>query len=92
MAFSIVSDGGLLPNSGKGLHAKDGKAKIRPALEKLCEEYVRGFILLTFIISVFSPWSILSQARLYVPSASQECWGPYCPLLTQRVFECNVQV
>ncbi|KAN0114091.1 hypothetical protein V8E52_007067 [Russula decolorans] len=26
---------------GKGLHAKDGKAKIRPALEKLCQE--RGF-------------------------------------------------
>jgi len=51
----------LSPNSGKGLHAKDGKAKIRPALEKLCEEYVRGpMILPTFIISVFSPWSILS--------------------------------
>ena len=25
---------------GKGLHAKDGKAKIRPALENLCMEYV----------------------------------------------------
>ncbi|SRR5258707_10606118 len=31
------------------------RAKIRPALEELCEEYVRGLILLTFIISVFSP-------------------------------------
>jgi DNA-nicking Smr family endonuclease len=27
---------------GKGLHAKDGKVKIRPALEKLCKE--RGLI------------------------------------------------
>ncbi|KAI0276596.1 hypothetical protein BGY98DRAFT_985173 [Russula aff. rugulosa BPL654] len=26
---------------GKGLHTKDGKAKIRPAVEKLCKE--RGF-------------------------------------------------
>ena len=27
-------------DSGKGLHAKDRRAKIRPALEKLCTEYV----------------------------------------------------
>jgi hypothetical protein len=25
----------------KGLHAKNGKAKIRPALERLCKKYVR---------------------------------------------------
>jgi hypothetical protein len=27
-------------DSGKGLHAEDGQAKIRPALEKLFTEYV----------------------------------------------------
>jgi len=26
------------PNPGKGLHTEDGEAKIRPALEKLCNE------------------------------------------------------
>ena len=29
------------PNLGKGLHTFDGKAKIGPALEEHCEEYVR---------------------------------------------------
>jgi hypothetical protein len=33
---AFIDGGSVL--SGKGLHAKDGKAKIRPALEKLCEE------------------------------------------------------
>ena len=28
------------PDPGKGLHAENGEAKIRPALEKLCNEYV----------------------------------------------------
>ena len=44
----------FMPNLGKGLHAKDGKAKIRPALEKLCQEYVRD---LSLFHSVFSPSS-----------------------------------
>ena len=38
----MVFDGGFsFELLGKGLHAKDGKAKIRPALENLCETYVR---------------------------------------------------
>jgi hypothetical protein len=45
-----VFDGGLiLTDLGKGLHAKNGKAKIRPALERLCNEYV-GVIVSTPII------------------------------------------
>ena len=37
-----VSDGGFsFEILGKGLHTKDGKAKIRPALENLCETYVK---------------------------------------------------
>lgn len=32
--------GGFSPVSGKGLHSEAGKAKIRPALEQLCDEYV----------------------------------------------------
>ncbi len=41
MGSERVFDGGGFSSSlGKGLHAKDGKAKIRPALEKLCQEYV----------------------------------------------------
>lgn len=43
------------PNPGKGLHAKDGKAKIRPALEKLCQEYVRDLRLFTFAILYSHP-------------------------------------
>ena len=39
----MVFDGGFsFELLGKGLHAKDGKAKIRPALVDLCETYV-GF-------------------------------------------------
>ena len=36
--FGIVFYGGSPINLGKGLHTKDGKAKIRPAVEKLCKE------------------------------------------------------
>ena len=36
--FEMVLYGGFPMNLGKGLHAKDGKVKIRPALEKLCKE------------------------------------------------------
>jgi hypothetical protein len=54
------------PNLGKGIHALDGKAKIRPALEKLCQEYVRDSKLLPFHRSVFSPWSILGAASLTI--------------------------
>jgi hypothetical protein len=43
------------PNIGKGIHTKDGKAKIRPALEKLCQEYVRDLRLLTFTILYSHP-------------------------------------
>ncbi|KAN0105498.1 hypothetical protein V8E52_010978 [Russula decolorans] len=36
--FIIVVYDGSPMNLGKGLHAKNGKAKIRPALEKLCKD------------------------------------------------------
>jgi hypothetical protein len=49
----------VLAELGKGLHAKDGKAKIRPALEKLCQEYVRDF---TFTILYSHPWWIIGAA------------------------------
>jgi hypothetical protein len=43
---------------GKGLHAKDGIPKIRPALESLCETYVG---ILDFHIPLFG---ILTLANL----------------------------
>ena len=45
------------PDPGKGLHAEDGEAKIRPALEKLCNEYVMVLQCYNYC-SVDSPWLI----------------------------------
>jgi hypothetical protein len=51
--------------SGKGLHSVAGKAKIRPALEAFCAEYVKGLGIVT-LTYVF----ILVDIRYgYKPSA-----------------------
>lgn len=49
---------GLDTDLGKGLHARDGKAKIRPALEKLCREYV-GIVVGHIHHSEYLFWFIL---------------------------------
>src|SRR5712691_7744203 len=41
MSISMVCCWLFLPGSGKGLHSEAGKVKIRPALEQLCDEFVK---------------------------------------------------
>jgi hypothetical protein len=40
IVLAVLDDiyGGSSMNLGKGLHTKDGKAKIRPAVEQLCKK------------------------------------------------------
>ena len=41
MLLSTVYWWWVIPDLGKGLHSEGGRAKIRPALENLCDEYVK---------------------------------------------------
>ncbi len=52
---------------GKGLHAKDGKAKNQPALEKLCKEYVGNPRLSHPLLCILIPHLGLSRARPCIP-------------------------
>jgi len=65
---------------GKGLHSEAGRAKIRPALENLCDEYVK--ILNSLILYAHRD---RSQAWVHTLPGSQECWSAYCAVLTQGI-------